>query len=97
MLGGRTRFVLVKNALVLETNALKMLVQTSAPPQLHITTDFQTELSKLLITGTHLQAPQVVYAMTFAAGQKAFKLSKFIEKTNNLLLTLLAACTAHAQ
>ena len=29
--GGRTRFALVRNALMLDTNALKTRVQTSAP------------------------------------------------------------------
>ena len=42
--------------------------------------------------------PQVIYAIAFSAGLNGFKWIKMIEKTiNELLLTLLPACTAHVQ
>ena len=68
--GGRTCFVLVTNALVLEMNALKTCIQTSPEhTQLAIaTSDFQTELISrwLLLTGTHVRKQAVVTMLLYS-------------------------------
>ena len=70
-------------------------------------------ISKLLLTGTRLRKqavatpsyslarilnPQVIYATAFSAGLNGFQVTKLIARTiNELLLTLLAACTTRVQ
>ena len=54
-------FVLVMNALVLEMRS------NFIPTQLHITSDFQTELvSRLLLTGTHLRKRAVAIMLSYS-------------------------------
>ena len=78
----------VTKVLVLETNALKEPVQTSAPHS-YACSNFQAELlSKLLLIGTHLRKraasmlsylpasslhPQVIYSVAFSAGLNGFQ------------------------